>query len=269
MYRGELADSLASREMSEVMSRQQWNSMIPRYLPFETEPNLKVAHKTGNVTGVRVDVGLVLSSRADFAIAVFCDEALDQRDSEDNQAEIAVAKAARLCWNYFTGDSLLERPFYTSVDWFRFPGGQWARLRLRHSPFPHSSRHNGYTYQENAADSTTKKFFPRHPHYDDSTAIAVIPAGYHAVDGGNDLIIHFHGWWNEVDSVMETFGLVQQLLASRKNAILVLAQGPYLAPDSHGGKMEDEGGLRRFVEGILQILKTEGKLTPTKSAALY
>ncbi|MDZ7292995.1 MAG: class A beta-lactamase-related serine hydrolase [candidate division KSB1 bacterium] len=264
MYRGELVDSAASREMVEVMSRQQYNSMIPRFLPWETEPNLRVAHKTGSVTGVRVDVGLVLSPRTDFALAIFCDEARDQRDSEDNLAELAVAKAARLCWNYFTGDSALARPFFTSVDWQRFPAGEWARLYLRNSPFPHPSRDNGYTHSENAADSTTRRFFPRHPHYDDSTAIVIIPKGYHLVEGANDLIIHFHGWWNEVDSVMESFGLVQQLLASRRNAILVLAQGPYRAPDSHGGKMEDPGGLRRFVEEILQMLKAENKTASEK-----
>ncbi|MGH7598121.1 MAG: hypothetical protein ACREOI_17350 [bacterium] len=151
-----------------------------------------------------------------------------------------------------------------SIVWQRSPDHEWTRLFLRHSPFPHPSRDNGYTYQENAADSTTKKFFPRHPHYDDSTAIVVIPRGYHLVGNGNDLIIHFHGWWNEVDSVMESFGLVQQLAASRQNAILVLAQGPYRAPDSRGGKMEDEGGLRRFTEEILQILKTEKKIANDK-----
>lgn len=155
-----------------------------------------------------------------------------------------------------------------SVDWQRLPAGQWARLHLQHAPFPHPSRDHGYTYQENAADSTTKKFFPRHPHYGDSTAIVVIPQGYHLAGGANDLIIHFHGWWNDVDSVMKTFGLAEQLMASRRNAILVLAQGPYRAPDSRGGKMEDAGGLRRFVEEILQILKTAEKIDNSKIGRL-
>ncbi len=154
------------------------------------------------------------------------------------------------------------------VAWQRLPAGEWARLYLRHSPFPHPSRDNGYTYQENDADSTRKKFFPRHPHYDDSTAIVVIPQGYHLVNGSNDLVIHFHGWWNGVDSVMKAFGLVQQLVESRKSAILVLAQGPYRAPDSHGGKMEDKGGLRRFVEEILQTLKAEKKIDTDKIGRL-
>lgn len=260
MYRSELVDSSASREMIEVMSHQQWNSMIPRLLSWETEPELKVAHKTGSVTGVRVDVGLVFSPRTDFAIAVFCDKVRDLRDSEDNLAELAVAQAARLCWNYLTGDSTLTRPFFTAVDWQHFPAGEWARLYLHNAPFPHASRDSGYTYVGSSSDASTRKFFPRHPHYDDSTAIVIIPKGYHVVNGGNDLIIHFHGWWNDVDSVMEKFGLVQQLVESRKNAILVLVQGPYRAPDSHGGKMEAVGGFRRLVEEILTVLKAEKKI---------
>jgi hypothetical protein len=147
------------------------------------------------------------------------------------------------------------------VAWQHLPGHDWAPLALRNSPFPHPSRDHGYTYAENPADSTTRRIFPRHPHYDDSTAIVIIPQGYRLVEGGNDLIIHFHGWWNDVDSVMKSFGLAQQLLASRKNAILILAQGPYRAPDSRGGKMEDENGLRQFVEEILQILKAEKKIS--------
>ena len=148
--------------------------------------------------------------------------------------------------------------------WQPQPEYEWVRLSLRHGLFPHPSRAAGHSYTENAADSTTRKFFPRHPHYDDSTAIVIIPRGYRLVHGGNDLIVHFHGWWNAVDSVMKTFGLVEQLLASRKNALLVLAQGPFRAPDSRGGKMEEENGLRLFVEEILQNLKAAQKITGTK-----
>lgn len=148
--------------------------------------------------------------------------------------------------------------------WQQQPEYEWARLSLRHSLFPHPSREAGHSYTENAADSTTRKFFPRHPHYDDSTAIVIIPRGYRLVHGGNDLIVHFHGWWNAVDSVMKSFGLVEQLLASRKNALLVFAQGPFRAPDSRGGKMEEENGLRFFVEEILQNLKAAQKINGTK-----
>jgi hypothetical protein len=168
----------------------------------------------------------------------------------------------------FSRIDVFAQPSSDASGWRHLPDYDWVRLDLRQALFPHPSRDNGHTYAENPADTTTRKFFPRHPHYDDSTALVIIPRGYHLVRGGNDLIVHFHGWWNEVDSVMKAFGLVEQLIASRKNAILVLAQGPFRAPDSRGGKMEDDNGLRRFVEEILQILTTENKISAAKIGRL-
>jgi len=93
--------------------------------------------------------------------------------------------------------------------------------------------------------------------------VVVIPEGYFEQNHANDLIIHFHGWNNDVLNVMEQFDMVQQLIASKKNAILVFAQGPYRASDSGGGKMEDDGGLKRFVEEVLQTLKNENRIENT------
>lgn len=252
IWRGQLVSAAASKEMMEILSHQQVNSMIPRLLPFESTDSLVVAHKTGSVTGVRVDVGLVLSNRASFAVAIFCDDVRDQRDSEDNLAERAAAKATRLIWNYWTGDNGLDRPQVERVDWHPFPAGEWTKFYLRNSPFPDSSRAHGYTYEG--------VFYPRHPHYDDSSAVVVIPNGYHQVNGGNDIIVHFHGWWNDNAGAMEKYAMVQQLLSSRRNAILVFAQGPYRAPDSGGGKMERAGGFRKYVEEIMQRLVQEKRL---------
>ena len=255
MYRGELVDTTSSKQMIDLMAKQQYNSMIPRLLPFGTIPGLRVAHKTGGVTSVRVDVGLVLSPEADFAIAVFCDQIQDRRGSAENQGVLAAARAARLVWNHFTGDTGFERPFYSAIDWNSFPAGKWARIFLHNSPFQHPSRKDGYQYQD--------RFFPYDPHYSDSSAVVVIPNGFTEQNNAVDLIIHFHGWNNDVLKVMEKFDMVQQLIASRKNAILIFAQGPYRASDSGGGKMEDEGGLKRFVAEVLQILKTEERIRTT------
>lgn len=255
MYQRELVDSASCGQMIDILANQEFNDIIPRYLPFERVADLKIAHKTGSVTGVRVDVGLVFSPQADFAIAIFCDQAQDRRGSAENSTVVAGARAARLVWNLFAGDKGFERPFYTTVDWTSFPSGEWARLFLKNAPFPHPSRKDGYQFQE--------KFFPFDPHYSDSSAIVVIPKGFHEVDEAVDLIVHFHGWNNDVLNVMEQFNVVQQVVASKKNAILVFAQGPYRALDSGGGKMEDEGGFQRFIEEILQILKAENRVENT------
>lgn len=252
MYTGALVDSTTCQQMIELLSRQFYNAMIPRLLPIETTPGLRVAHKTGSVTGVRNDVGLVLSPQVDFALAIFCDQIQDRRDSEENLGLMAAANAARLVWNHFTGDTSLTRPDSFAIDWNPFPGGTWARFFLKNALFPHPSRTAGYAYRDH--------FFPFEPHYSDSSIIVVIPDNYFAPANANDLVIHFHGWNNDNLQVMEQFNLARQFIASRKNALLILAQGPYRASDSGGGKVEDDGGLKRLVEETLQQLVAEKRI---------
>jgi beta-lactamase class A len=256
MYRGELVDSTAGQRMREILSQQFYNDLLPRYLPFETNPDLQVAHKTGSVTGVQADVGLVLSAKADIAIAVYCEQSQDRRDGYENLAGRAIATAGRMAWNHFTNDSGFDRPFVTSVDWTSLPGGQWTRVNLKNALYPHASRKTGNTYKEQS--------FPFDPHYCDSSVVMIVPNDYHEENGQVDLIVHFHGWYNDVLGVLEQFYMPQQLIASRKNAILVLAQGPYRAADSGGGKMEDEGGFRRLVDEVVQVLNQEGKVHSTR-----
>ncbi len=256
LARGALVDSSSCAAMLEILENQQYNDLIPRLLPFEQNPELHVAHKTGSVTGVQTDAGLVFSDQAHFALAIFIENALDRRDSPDNETVLAGAQVARLVWNHFTGDRGFERPFVSTVNWTAFPGGEWAKVALKNSPYPHSSRQDGYQYQD--------KIFPVDPHYNDSSAVIVIPDGFSETEHGANLIIHFHGWNNDVLNVLEQFNLAQQLIASGKNAVLVLAQGPYRASDSGGGKMEDEGGLKKLVGEILEVLCAEKRIGSVK-----
>lgn len=53
--RGEAINEQASQEMIEILKKQHFNEMIPARLPDDVE----VAHKTGWITGVNHDVGLV------------------------------------------------------------------------------------------------------------------------------------------------------------------------------------------------------------------
>jgi len=249
IYRGQVVDSLASAQMRTILGRQFFNDRIPRLLP----PDAKVAHKTGSVTAVRNDVGLVLSEKADLAIAIFCDQIQDFRDDPDNPAVLAAARAARLVWNHFTGDSGFSLPALTYLDWNAYPGGEWARFYLHNAVYPHPSRQDGWQYHD--------KFFPRDPHYLDSSVVVIVPKGFHQnAKGDVNLIVHFHGWNNDNLGVLEKYPLAQQLSAARRNSLLVLAQGPWRASDSGGGKMEDEGGFRRMVEGIISTLTVDGHL---------
>jgi beta-lactamase class A len=53
---GEAVDSTASQEMFGILLKQKFNELIPKLLP----PEVRVAHKTGNITGVEHDSGIVL-----------------------------------------------------------------------------------------------------------------------------------------------------------------------------------------------------------------
>lgn len=137
----------------------------------------------------------------------------------------------------------------SSVLWHTVDEGEWTRVYLKNSLFPHESRKENYTYK-------SLVFTPK-VNYSDSSAIVFMPKGYKTINGVNDILVHFHGWNNEVLNVMHDFNILGQLYKSKKNAILVLAQGPKNAMDSAGGKMEDRNGLKKYLSEILIILNKE------------
>ncbi|MEM1271821.1 MAG: serine hydrolase, partial [Bacteroidota bacterium] len=55
LMRHDIVSAAADEEMIQVMARQQYNSMIPRGVPDGST----VAHKTGWITGIRHDAGIV------------------------------------------------------------------------------------------------------------------------------------------------------------------------------------------------------------------
>lgn len=125
-----------------------------------------------------------------------------------------------------------------------YAGGTLLTTALPTAPFPAAARANGHDYNG--------QHYPREVHYQDSTVAIFIPEGFERGDAA-DYIVHFHGWWNSVDSVLETFNLPEQLAAAGKNAILVIPQGPKQAPDSHGGKMEQPGAFAAFMQDVSRV----------------
>lgn len=87
LARGQGVSPEASREMLQIMARQQINDRIPRLLP----PGTIVAHKTGNLVGVVSDVGLVSSVEVTFAIVVLVADTAQERQASQAIAEIAAA----------------------------------------------------------------------------------------------------------------------------------------------------------------------------------
>ena len=84
-----------------------------------------------------------------------------------------------------------------------------------------------------------------------------IPKGFRETERV-DFVVHFHGWRNTVADTLQQFKLVEQLVASGKNAVLIVPEGPRNAPDSAGGKLEDREGFKRFMDEAMVTLRQRG-----------
>lgn len=132
------------------------------------------------------------------------------------------------------------------------PVGEVLIERLATAPYPHESRAKGHLYDKVLYDAAR--------HYTDSTVAIVVPP-YYRPTGAVDCIVHFHGWRNSVAHALMQYKLVQQLIASRVDAILIVPQGPLNAPDSGFGKLElNERGFANFMDDVLEHLTTAGIL---------
>jgi len=235
-----------------ILKNQSYREMIPRYLPEEECQYLEIGNKTGSVNETKVDVALILSDKIDLALAVFVDKQPDHRGDIENRGILLGAMVARAAWNHFTGSTgYQERKVpLNNVDWNSYPDGRWGIYRSDAAPFPHRQRKKGFK----ASDGT---LYPYHPHYDDNSIVVVVPNTFQETGDGTNVIVHFHGEMDDNMATLETGQMPQALSEQKINAILVLPQGPYRARDSFGGKMTDEGGLKRLIEDMLATMKSE------------
>lgn len=90
LYQGELVSKKASQAMLGLLKEQQINDRIPARLPA----GVKVAHKTGNLTGVVNDVGIIFGPRTDVVLAVLNDGA------DYEPATAAVGQIGLLVYNW-------------------------------------------------------------------------------------------------------------------------------------------------------------------------
>lgn len=109
--------------------------------------------------------------------------------------------------------------------------GTTLELELAHAPFP--------ALASPWTDSTVHVFVPSY----------LARAGKEV-----SLVVHFHGHSTTAERAMAHHRLREQLAESRQDAILVVPQGPVMAPDSSCGKLETPGGLRRMLEELLVVL---------------
>lgn len=110
--RGRLISADASAAMARTLEHQLYDDMLPRYLPFTHYPErlglaempIRVAHKTGALSGVRNDVGIV-SARTPvgvrtMVVSAFTAELTDEEVwTAENIGVRAIARVARLAYD--------------------------------------------------------------------------------------------------------------------------------------------------------------------------
>jgi hypothetical protein len=136
--------------------------------------------------------------------------------------------------------------------WKGTADGDLALVPFKSAPFPYTSRDNGYTYD--------KVFYPRDPHYTDSTVGIFLPKLFKPGKAIN-FVVHFHGWNNHVQQVFEHYDLGREMRLSGLNAVLLVPQGPRDVPDSDDGKLQHEqGSLTALLNEALEFLEKEGRV---------
>jgi hypothetical protein len=147
--------------------------------------------------------------------------------------------ATSLCALHLSAETLRER--YAQY-------GEVILTQLPSAPFPHPKRADGHKFRD--------KIYTAEKNYSDSSVAIFVPKGFHP-GSSVDFVVHFHGWNNHVEKVVEHYQLISQFAASGRNAILVVPQGPHDASDSFDGKLEDEGGFKRFMTDVMETLRKE------------
>jgi beta-lactamase class A len=89
---GKAVDKKSSEEMIDILLKQEHNEIIPAELPA----NVRVAHKTGSITGVHHDSGIVILPDGRKYVLV-----LLSKDLEDENAAIkAMAQVSKIIYDF-------------------------------------------------------------------------------------------------------------------------------------------------------------------------
>lgn len=84
---GELLDEATRNEAIDILKRQAFRDIIPARLP----DNIEVAHKTGSITGINHDSGIVyLPNGGWYALTLLSDESENEEQTVEHLAEISL-----------------------------------------------------------------------------------------------------------------------------------------------------------------------------------
>jgi beta-lactamase class A len=106
LTRGELLDASHTARLLDVLRIQKYIEPLRRELPadpyareFGDDEPVWVASKTGSLSGVRVDAGLIHTPRAEWSLAVMTKTGADRRVTSDNEGVVLIARVSRVIYD--------------------------------------------------------------------------------------------------------------------------------------------------------------------------
>ncbi len=100
LHAGQLLNPDLTALAFEILGQQQYTEILARYLP----DNIKTATKSGQIQGVRNDVGFVFSNQP-YLIALCSKDCTDPRYHVDNEGVLALGEVSKLVF-----DALSNQP---------------------------------------------------------------------------------------------------------------------------------------------------------------
>lgn len=98
VHRGELVSPEACKEMLEHLKNCDDKTKLKRFLPTK----VAVAHKTGSVSDVKTDAGILYVPGGPVAVAVLTADNADKVYRDDNEANVLIGNVARAVLEHFS-----------------------------------------------------------------------------------------------------------------------------------------------------------------------
>ena len=117
--------SESSREaILEIMRRQHFLNLVPRYLPYnpyaeemgQPDNGLRIANKTGGWTGMRADMALVEWPGTRYVVGIIVEGDPDTRFWAENAGDRLIGRVSRLVFDHFGGRELPPAPASPTED---------------------------------------------------------------------------------------------------------------------------------------------------------
>ena len=111
LYKKEILRPETCAEVIEIMRIQKYIERLNRYLPFSPydrelgrEEKLWVASKTGALTGVRTEAGLVVTANNAWALCVMSKDSTDKKWNSDFDGNIIISRISKALYDYWEGE---------------------------------------------------------------------------------------------------------------------------------------------------------------------